>query len=109
MGAAASGVIIGIIRIVTKGSLPQTAAGLRTSTQIYFAASASITAVCLVLYELLMPRLDVIQHYRGKLQGEGELSKPCAVHPGCLTAALLLTCDATKQFQLGCFCNPGLL
>jgi hypothetical protein len=70
MGAAASGVIIGIIRIVTKGSLPQTASGLRTSTQIYFAASACITAACVGLYELLMPRLDVTQHYRGKLQGE---------------------------------------
>jgi equilibrative nucleoside transporter 1/2/3 len=70
MGAAASGVIIGIIRIITKCSLPQTAEGLRASTQIYLAASACITAVCLVLYEQLMPRLDVIQHHREKLQSE---------------------------------------
>jgi equilibrative nucleoside transporter 1/2/3 len=70
MGAAASGVIIGILRIVTKGSLPNTAEGLRASTQLYFAASACITAVCLVLHELLMPRLDVIQTYRKMLQSE---------------------------------------
>ncbi|WIA31296.1 hypothetical protein OEZ86_002198 [Tetradesmus obliquus] len=75
MGAAASGVIIGTIRIITKGSLPQTAAGLRTSTQIYFAASGAITAVCIALYELLMPRLDVIQHYRGKLQAERDVAE----------------------------------
>jgi hypothetical protein len=82
MGAAVSGVIIGIICIVTKGSLPQTAAGLRTSTQLYFAASACITAECLVLYEQLMPRLDVIQHYRAQLQSEWRMQGMTA--PGCL-------------------------
>lgn len=70
MGAAASGVIVSIIRVVTKGSLPQTPEGLRISTQIYFAISSLITAVCLALYELVMPRLDVTQFYRGKLIGE---------------------------------------
>jgi hypothetical protein len=34
MGAAASGVTIGILRLITKGSLPQTLDGLRVSTQV---------------------------------------------------------------------------
>jgi hypothetical protein len=34
MGAAASGVTIGALRLVTKGALPQTLDGLRVSTQV---------------------------------------------------------------------------
>lgn len=69
MGMSASGVTIGILRIATKGALPQDAAGLRVSTQIYFAAASAITATCLLLYELVMPRLDVVRYYRSKLAG----------------------------------------
>jgi hypothetical protein len=39
--------------------------------QAYFAVSAAITAAALLLYMLVLPRLDVVQYYRGKLQGEG--------------------------------------
>jgi len=70
MGTAASGVTIGVLRLITKGSVPHTLGGLRVSTQAYFAASAAITAAALLLYQLVLPRLDVVQHYRGKLQGE---------------------------------------
>jgi hypothetical protein len=42
--------------------------------QAYFAASAAITAAALLLYLLVLPRLDVVQYCRGKLQGEGAMS-----------------------------------
>jgi hypothetical protein len=34
MGAAASGVSIGVLRLASKGALPQTLDGLRISTQV---------------------------------------------------------------------------
>lgn len=41
--------------------------------QAYFAASAAVTAAALLLYQLVLPRLDVVQYYRGLLQGEWEV------------------------------------
>jgi equilibrative nucleoside transporter 1/2/3 len=70
MGMSASGVIIGILRLITKGALVAEADGLRTSTYIYFACAAAITTACLGLYQFVMPKLDVVQFYRGKLLGQ---------------------------------------
>eukprot|EP00775_Hariotina_reticulata_P012656 gene12656-12783_t len=70
MGMSASGVVIGILRLITKGALVGAADGLRSSTYIYFACAAAITTACLGLYQLVMPRLDVVQFYRGKLLAE---------------------------------------
>ncbi len=69
LGASSSGLIISILRVVTKAALPQTGDGLRTATILYFALSALITAACLVTYEYIMPRLDVIAYYRQRLHG----------------------------------------
>lgn len=69
MGAAASGVTIGLLRLVTKASLPQDAAGLRASSHAYFAVSAAITAGALLLHHLVLPRMDEVAYARGLLAG----------------------------------------
>jgi hypothetical protein len=59
-GTASSGVIIGLLRIVTKSSSNgDTVAGLRTSTSLYFIISASLAAMGLISHTLVIPRLSV--------------------------------------------------
>jgi hypothetical protein len=59
-GTASSGVIIGLLRIVTKStSNGDTVAGLRTSTGLYFIISASLAAMGLISHTLVIPRLSV--------------------------------------------------
>jgi hypothetical protein len=65
-GTASSGVIICVLRIVTKAALPPTRAGLRSSTALYFALSGLLSLACFVVYHSVLPRLGVVQHYRQK-------------------------------------------
>jgi hypothetical protein len=71
MGAAASGVVIGLLRLATKGALPQTPDGLVMSMDLYFACAAAITTVALLLHQLVLPRLDVVVAARARLAGGG--------------------------------------
>ncbi|KAF9624349.1 hypothetical protein IFM89_010375 [Coptis chinensis] len=64
-GTASSGVLVSILRIITKASLPQNTQGLRTSAHIYFAVSILIMVGCIVCCNIL-ERLPVMQHYRAK-------------------------------------------
>eukprot|EP00775_Hariotina_reticulata_P011647 gene11647-11792_t len=68
-GTASSGVIICLLRIVTKAALPPTRAGLRSSTAIYFALSGVICLLCFFVYHSVLPRLGVVRYYKTAAKG----------------------------------------
>ncbi|XVE71458.1 hypothetical protein DITRI_Ditri10aG0152300 [Diplodiscus trichospermus] len=79
-GTASSGVLVSILRIITKASLPQTPQGLRASAHFYFIVSTTILICCIVCSNLLYKLPVMQQHYR--LLGDDPIcSRPqfCAV------------------------------
>ena len=59
-GTASSGVLIGLLRIITKGSsIGDAVSGLRVSTGIYFFISACLAAVGLLVHTVVIPRLSI--------------------------------------------------
>ncbi|WCJ30049.1 Nucleoside transporter family protein [Euphorbia peplus] len=63
-GTASSGVLVSILRILTKASLPQTPQGLQTSAHFYFIVSTIILVCCTLCFNMLY-RLPVMeQHYK---------------------------------------------
>ncbi|KAJ6673214.1 EQUILIBRATIVE NUCLEOSIDE TRANSPORTER [Salix viminalis] len=63
-GTASSGVLISILRIITKASLPQNPQGLRTSAHFYFIVSAVILLCCTLSCNLLQKLPVMEQHYK---------------------------------------------
>ncbi|KAI7988296.1 Equilibrative nucleotide transporter 8 [Camellia lanceoleosa] len=74
-GTASSGVLVSILRIITKASLPQTAQGLRKSAHLYFIVSTVILFGCIVCCNLLY-KLPVMQQYYKLLRDDLPSSKP---------------------------------
>ncbi|GKB77262.1 equilibrative nucleotide transporter 8-like protein [Tanacetum coccineum] len=66
-GNASAGVLVCILRIITKASLPHSRKGLRTSTHIYFFTSTFIELLCIICTNLLH-KLPNIRHYTTKPQ-----------------------------------------
>ncbi|KAI3803469.1 hypothetical protein L1987_31621 [Smallanthus sonchifolius] len=64
-GNATAGLVVSILRIITKASLPHTEKGLRASTQIYFVFSALIILLCVICTNVLH-RLPLIRYYRNR-------------------------------------------
>ncbi|KAF7147022.1 hypothetical protein RHSIM_Rhsim03G0248700 [Rhododendron simsii] len=71
-GTASSGVLVSILRIITKASLPQTPQGLRTSATLYFVLSTFILLCCIFCSNLLY-KLPVMQQHNKHL-GTGNLN-----------------------------------
>ncbi|XWS70707.1 hypothetical protein CRYUN_Cryun03dG0070500 [Craigia yunnanensis] len=63
-GTASSGVLVSILRIITKASLPQTPQGLRASAHFYFIVSTTILLCCILCCNLLYKLPVIQQHYR---------------------------------------------
>ncbi|XP_028784217.1 equilibrative nucleotide transporter 8-like [Neltuma alba] len=61
-GTASSGIIISILRIITKASLPQTPKGLQTSAHLYFIVATIFLFFCIIFCNLLF-KLPVMQQY----------------------------------------------
>ncbi|KAI6675059.1 hypothetical protein NL676_002965 [Syzygium grande] len=71
-GTAASGVLISLLRVITKAAYTQDAHGLRRSANLYFAVGIAIMVVCLVLYNVAH-RLPVMKYYKElKMQAVNE-------------------------------------
>lgn len=71
-GTAASGVLISLLRVITKAAYTQDAHGLRSSADIYFAVGIVIMVVCLVFYNVAH-RLPVVKYYKElKMQAVNE-------------------------------------
>ncbi|PIN26702.1 Nucleoside transporter [Handroanthus impetiginosus] len=66
-GTASSGVLISILRIITKASLPQTPQGLQTSAQFYFIVSSAILVGCIICCNLLH-QLPIMNHHYTNFQ-----------------------------------------
>ncbi|KAK1416783.1 hypothetical protein QVD17_25899 [Tagetes erecta] len=64
-GNATAGLVVSILRIVTKASLPHTQKGLRASTQLYFVFSALIILLC-IFFTNILHKLPIILFYRNK-------------------------------------------
>ncbi|XP_019176628.1 PREDICTED: equilibrative nucleotide transporter 1-like [Ipomoea nil] len=62
-GTAASGVLVSLLRVVTKAVYPQDAEGLRKSANLYFIVGIALMVVCMVSYNVAQ-RLPVIKYYR---------------------------------------------
>ncbi|XP_042497000.1 equilibrative nucleotide transporter 8 [Macadamia integrifolia] len=65
-GTASSGVLVSIMRIITKASLPQNPHGLRLSAHIYFVISTLIVLGCIICCNIL-DRLPVMQKCQSKI------------------------------------------
>nr|XP_043618515.1 equilibrative nucleotide transporter 8-like [Erigeron canadensis] len=64
-GNASAGVLVCMLRIITKASLPHSRKGLRTSTHIYFFTSTLIELLCVLFFNLIH-KLPTIRHYTTK-------------------------------------------
>mmetsp|Transcript_1194 Transcript_1194/g.4218 ORF Transcript_1194/g.4218 Transcript_1194/m.4218 type:complete len:277 (-) Transcript_1194:1008-1838(-) len=62
-GASLSGVVISLLRLITKGAMPQDNTGLRNSAFIYFIFAAFYIAFCICAY-LYLHGLPVVRYYR---------------------------------------------
>ncbi|KMZ58861.1 Equilibrative nucleoside transporter 1 [Zostera marina] len=62
-GTAASGVLISILRIITKSIYPQDVDGLRKSANLYFAVSIVVMIMCIFCYNL-GDRIPIVRHYK---------------------------------------------
>ncbi|XP_019163988.1 PREDICTED: equilibrative nucleotide transporter 1-like isoform X2 [Ipomoea nil] len=61
-GTAASGILVSLLRILTKAVFPQDADGLRKSANLYFIVSIAVMVLCIVFYNVAH-KLPVIQYY----------------------------------------------
>ncbi|KAH8968424.1 hypothetical protein BDL97_03G127000 [Sphagnum fallax] len=61
-GTAGSGVIASVLRVITKGALPQTVQGLRLSANIYFCVTAIFLSICILAYNLVY-KLPIMVYY----------------------------------------------
>ncbi|KAK6945114.1 Equilibrative nucleoside transporter [Dillenia turbinata] len=74
-GYASSGVLVSILRIITKASLPQSPQGLQTSAHLYFMVSTTILLGCIICGNILQ-NLPVMQQHHKLQQANLPSSKP---------------------------------
>uniref|UniRef100_A0A7S1SXV4 Equilibrative nucleoside transporter n=1 Tax=Tetraselmis chuii TaxID=63592 RepID=A0A7S1SXV4_9CHLO len=63
-GTSWSGLVVSMLRIVTKAALPTTPAGLRSSAFLYFEIASVIVALCIIIDGVVIPRLSVVRHFK---------------------------------------------
>lgn len=67
-----TGILISILRIITKASLPQTPKGLKISAHLYFMVATIFLLFCIV-FSNLQHKLPVMQQYRQSVHQESTL------------------------------------
>ncbi|WOH16522.1 hypothetical protein DCAR_0936077 [Daucus carota subsp. sativus] len=71
-GTGVSGVLVSLLRLLTKAIYPQDAHGLRKSANLYFLVSIAVMIICIVAYNVVH-KLPVIKYYNDlKLQAVDE-------------------------------------
>lgn len=58
-----AGVLVSVLRILTKSVFPQDASGLRKSANLYFAVSIVVMVICIVFYNVV-EKLPVVKYYK---------------------------------------------
>ncbi|KAI3524467.1 hypothetical protein L1887_03122 [Cichorium endivia] len=66
-GTASSGILVSVLRIITKASLPNDPHGLKKSAHLYFLVSTLILLICMFFCNLLY-KLPVMEHHYKSLQ-----------------------------------------
>lgn len=67
-----AGILVSLLRILTKAVYPQDAPGLRKSANLYFIVSIGVMVVCIIFYNVAH-KLPVIQYYNDlKIQAVNE-------------------------------------
>ncbi|XP_021760788.1 equilibrative nucleotide transporter 8-like [Chenopodium quinoa] len=79
-GTASSGVLVSVLRVITKASLPENPRGLQTSAHFYFIVSAIIVVVCTICSNLLF-RLPVMQQHCNKQLSQQHNHDPTTYRP----------------------------
>lgn len=97
-----AGVLISLLRIVTKAVYSQDASGLRKSANLYFAVSIVIMAICIIFYNVAH-RLPIIKYYKDlKAQAVNEEKEVEGPLKGShWRSSLLNTVGKVKWFGLG--------
>ncbi|GMJ09714.1 equilibrative nucleotide transporter 1 [Hibiscus trionum] len=62
-GSGGSGVLVSVLRLLTKAVFPQDADGLRKSAYLYFFTSIVFMAICIVLYNVAH-KLPIMKYYK---------------------------------------------
>jgi hypothetical protein len=57
-------VVVSLLRVLTKATLPDTPAGLRRSADLYFLIAALVCGACTAVYGAVLPRLPSLRQYR---------------------------------------------
>lgn len=65
-GTASSGMIICLLRVLTKAAFTSSTNGLFISSALYFGFSVLLSVACFVAYVWVLPSLAVVQHWRKK-------------------------------------------
>lgn len=63
-GTATSGILVSLLRIITKASLPNDPQGLKTSAHFYFIVTTFVLMICIVCCTLLYKLPVMEQHYK---------------------------------------------
>ncbi|KAL5998512.1 hypothetical protein ACLOJK_009455 [Asimina triloba] len=84
-GQAASGVIVSLLRIITKAMYPHNASGLRRSANLYFGISIFVMLLCIICC-YISEKLPVIRCYKhlkiiAKEEEEEKKKKKTQIHP----------------------------
>eukprot|EP00877_Chromochloris_zofingiensis_P005576 jgi/Chrzof1/15019/Cz09g24060.t1 len=81
-GTASSGVIISLLRIITKASVASTPSGLRQSTAIFFVLAAALSLLCFIVYAVVVPRLAFVKQWRRQQHLQDDMAavelSPCS-------------------------------
>eukprot|EP00250_Pteridium_aquilinum_P008569 c18042_g1_i1 orf=205-1512(+) len=70
-GTAASGVLISVLRIISRAVMPQNQSGIEASAYLYFIVSIVIMIVCVACYNLV-GKLRVMQYYERLKSSQAE-------------------------------------
>ncbi|XP_010471028.1 PREDICTED: equilibrative nucleotide transporter 1-like [Camelina sativa] len=84
-GTAGSGVLVSLLRILTKAVYPQNPDGLRKSANLYFAVGIVVMVICAVLFNIVH-RLPVIKYHEERKKEE--LIKEKSQEKGSLTGSV---------------------
>lgn len=58
-----AGVLVSVLRIITKSIYPQDASGLRESARLYFVVSIVVMVICIIFYNIV-EKLPVVKYYK---------------------------------------------
>ncbi|EFJ16935.1 hypothetical protein SELMODRAFT_154779 [Selaginella moellendorffii] len=95
-GLAASGAATSSLRLITKASFPDTKVGLRKGALTFFFISAFFELLCLILYAVVFPKLEMVKHYRKTAALEGATTVNAD-----LAAAGVVVTDLEKDSEKG--------